>query len=76
MFLLIIAASLIAVLLDYWRLKKMHNYREIIVSAGILAVGLTMAVLRMLNVTLPTLYMLSTKGLLIPLNSWVMKWLS
>ncbi|MBA9085650.1 hypothetical protein FHR92_002117 [Fontibacillus solani] len=76
MFLLIIAAALIAVIPDFMGLKKKHKYREITVSASILFVGLTFAVLRMCNVKLPSIFILSTKGLLMPLNNLVMKWFS
>ncbi|MNO08623.1 hypothetical protein D3C81_2313730 [compost metagenome] len=57
-------------------MKKMDKNREIIVCGGILAVGLTLAALRMFNVTLPSPFIVSTKGLLMPLNNLVLKWLS
>ncbi|MNC66412.1 hypothetical protein D3C75_1168050 [compost metagenome] len=74
MFMLIIAAALIAVIPDFMFLKKNQKSREIVVSTSFLMVGLTLAILRMFNVKLPSIFILSTKGLLMPLSNLVMKW--
>ncbi|MNN79816.1 hypothetical protein D3C81_1964920 [compost metagenome] len=76
MFLLIIAAALSAVISDFMFLKNKQKYREIIVSASLLVIGLTLAILRMLNVKLPSIFILSTKGLLMPLSNLILKWYS
>ncbi|MNP35940.1 hypothetical protein D3C76_1292930 [compost metagenome] len=57
-------------------LKNKKINREIVVSGSLLVIGLTLAILRMLNVKLPSIYVLSTKGLLMPLSNLILKWYS
>lgn len=74
MFILIIAAVLYFSIFEYMTMKKAHQYREILVSGCLLIIGLTFGVLRQLDVELPSIFLLSVKGLLMPLNNLVLKW--
>lgn len=69
MFILIIAAALIAVIPDIRFLKNEKFYVDIVVCSSLLLIGLTLAVLRLFNVKLPSIFLLSTKGLLSPLSN-------
>ncbi len=74
MFILIIAAALFFSFVEYMSMKKAHRYREIAVSACFLMMGLLLGVLRLFDVKLPSIFLISVEGLLSPLNNWVMKW--
>lgn len=74
MFMLIIAAALFFSFIEYMTMKKAHQYREIMVSACFLMIGLVMGVLRLLGVKLPSIFLISVNGLLSPLHNWMMKW--
>lgn len=50
----ILVLFLVAALLEYRSLKKQKRYREMISSAILLAVGLTLGILRLLHVEIPS----------------------
>lgn len=50
----ILVLFLVAALLEYRSLKKQKRYREIIYSAILLAAGLTLGILRLLHVDIPS----------------------
>ncbi|KRE72922.1 hypothetical protein [Paenibacillus sp. Soil750] len=50
----ILVLFLVAALLEYRSLKKLKRYREMISSAILLAAGLTLGILRLLHVEIPS----------------------